>query len=154
MVTQNWTRSFESDKGRHELTLWFIWCVVMTKLMAMLFLSLALWCGYAKEIRWRNRWQWPVRWPPPQHGILTSVDGTCCPYKEECLEDGSFDTGLFCHKFNGPGLNYEVVIGIYTGLVCSLKGPYKAGSKNSKGRRPGWHSSQMQREVCWWWYIS
>ena len=48
-------------------------------------------------------------------------------FREQCLEDGIFDPGLFCFKFNGPGFNYEIVIGLYTGFVCSIKGPYKYG---------------------------
>jgi hypothetical protein len=50
------------------------------------------------------------------------------PYKEERFPDGSFDTGLFAHKFKGPGLNYEIVLGIYTGQICRVVGPYKAGA--------------------------
>ena len=77
------------------------------------------------KIRWSNRWTAP--WPLPSHGILTSVNRTACPYKEERLPDGRLDEGLFCPKFKGPGLNYEVVLGLYTGLPCSVKGPYKFG---------------------------
>lgn len=61
------------------------------------------------------------------HRILYTIDATACPYKEERREDGSLDEGLFCYKFKGPGLNYEIVLGLYTGLVCSVKGPYKFG---------------------------
>ena len=60
--------------------------------------------------------------------MLTCVDGTADPYKEERLEDGSFNPGLFCKKMNGPALNYEIVIGLYTGKVCSVKGPYRNGN--------------------------
>lgn len=87
----------------------------------------SLYCQMVRaKIRWRNRWT-NGRVRPPRHRILTSVDGTACPYKEERLENGELDTSLFCPKFNGPGLNYEIVLGIYTGLVCSVKGPYKFG---------------------------
>ena len=59
--------------------------------------------------------------------MLTSVDGICAPYKEERLDNGDLDSGLFCQKINGPGLTYEIVIGLYTGWLCSVKGPYKSG---------------------------
>ena len=60
--------------------------------------------------------------------MLLSVDGTVDPYKEEKINiNTNLDPKLFCHKFNGPGLNYEVIIGLYSGYVCSVKGPYKAG---------------------------
>ena len=78
------------------------------------------------KIKWKNRWPWPDL-PRPQHGMLTSADGTVDPYKEERINT-EFDPELFCQKFNGPGLNYEVVIGLYSGYVCSVKGPYKAGA--------------------------
>ena len=55
------------------------------------------------------------------------MDGAACPHKEERLPDGSLDTQLFCPKFKGPGLNCEIVLGIYTGLVCEVSGPHKFG---------------------------
>jgi hypothetical protein len=29
---------------------------------------------------------------------------------------------------NGPALNYEIVLGLYTGWIVSVRGPYKAGA--------------------------
>lgn len=67
-----------------------------------------------------NCWPWNI--PKPQHGLTTSVDGVGFGYKEEQDEDGNLDTGLYFHQINGPGLNYELVIGLYSGFLCFLRG--------------------------------
>ena len=77
------------------------------------------------QIRARNRW--PFRRPKPSHRTLLTVDGIACPYKEVRLWDGDLDPSLFCQKFKGPGLNYQIVLGLYTGLLCSVQGPYECG---------------------------
>ena len=48
-------------------------------------------------------------------------------FKEVRKRDGTLDPSLFLHKINGPGLVYEIVIGLYTGLICSVNGPYQPG---------------------------
>ena len=59
--------------------------------------------------------------------MLTSVDGTMDPFKEVLLPNGERDPKIFCFKMKGPGVNYEIVIGLYSGLICRIKGPYPAG---------------------------
>ena len=49
------------------------------------------------------------------------------PFKEVLLPNGDRDPKLFSFKMKGPGLNYEIVIGLYTGRICRIKGPYPAG---------------------------
>ena len=43
------------------------------------------------------------------------------------LPDGKLDSGWYCEKYNGPGVTYELVTGLYTGYICGVDGPYKTG---------------------------
>ena len=51
-----------------------------------------------------------------------SVDGTHFRIQEPT----PFDTKWFSHKFNGPGLSYEVGIAISTGDIVWFNGPFHA----------------------------
>ncbi len=56
--------------------------------------------------------------------IFATVDGVHCRTEEI----GGFDEKMFSHKFNGPGLAYELVISIYTQELLSINGPFKGGT--------------------------
>lgn len=71
-------------------------------------------------IRWENRFlNRPRFWT-----ILTSVDGT--DFRIE--EPTPFDPKWYSHKFKGPGVRYEVVIGIHNKYIVSINGPYPCGA--------------------------
>ena len=57
-----------------------------------------------------------------------SVDGTNCPVHEPY----PFSTKMFSHKFNGPGLKYEVGICLQTGHIVWINGPFEGGMSDSK----------------------
>jgi len=67
---------------------------------------------------------WPGQWTTI---FIISVDGVHCRYHEEKHPTLSKDTKLFSHKFNGPGLAYEIAIDLFTSKVVWVRGPYKAG---------------------------
>ena len=58
----------------------------------------------------------------PFMGTLV-VDGTNCPI----LEPGDFSPIWYSHKFNGPGVRYEIASSIQTGLILWTNGPFAAG---------------------------
>ena len=37
-------------------------------------------------------------------------------------EDGNMDRELYLFKIKGPGMNYEIVLGLYSGWICSIHG--------------------------------
>ena len=53
-----------------------------------------------------------------------TVDGTDFP----TLEYLPFNSARKSHKFDGPGLRYEVVLCIKTGWIVSINGPFLCGS--------------------------
>ena len=55
-----------------------------------------------------------------------SVDGT--DFRVQQFQP--FDTDWNSHKFEGPGLWYEVCVAIQTGYIVWLNGPFKAGAFN------------------------
>ena len=56
--------------------------------------------------------------------LYVSVDGTDC----RVMEQSPFNTGWYSHKFNGPGLRYEVAVGIYSGNIVWVNGPFPCGN--------------------------
>lgn len=54
---------------------------------------------------------------------LVTADGTDCPI----LEQYPFDEKWYSHKFNGPGVRYEVAICLQTGWIVWVNGPYPCG---------------------------
>ena len=52
-----------------------------------------------------------------------TVDGTDCPI----FEPSPFDGKWFSHKFKGPGVRYEVGVGIQVPWIVWINGPYPAG---------------------------
>ena len=61
---------------------------------------------------------------PPQSTYLLTVDGTDFAIQEP----KPFNKKWFSHKFKGPGLRYEVAVGIYNGVICWINGPFPCGS--------------------------
>ena len=55
---------------------------------------------------------------------LLSVDGTDFKIQEQT----PFWSGWRSHKFNGPGLRYEVAVCIQTGFIVWANGPFAAGA--------------------------
>lgn len=70
---------------------------------------------------------WPAQWDT----IFTiSVDGVHCRYHEEKHPTLSKDTKLYSHKFNGPGLSYEIALDLFTSRCVWVHGPFKAGKSD------------------------
>ena len=67
-----------------------------------------------------------IKWGPfgDEHFIV-SVDGTHCPILEVRTNPSS---KWYSHKFNGPGLCYELAIAIHTNNVVWLNGPFPAST--------------------------
>lgn len=57
------------------------------------------------------------------NGCSVTVDGT----DFRIYEPTDFNTKWFSHKFNGPGIRYEVAISIKGGQIVHIQGPYPAG---------------------------
>jgi hypothetical protein len=70
-------------------------------------------------VSWEDRFQGMV----PGATALVTVDGTDCMIREP----EPFDKKWFSHKFNGPGLRYEIAVAIYTGWIVWVHGPFPAG---------------------------
>ena len=71
------------------------------------------------KIRWENRF----RQDTYQRSLVT-VDGT----DFQIYEPSPFSTEWFSHKFDGPGLRYEIAVCINTGDIVWFNGPFPAGS--------------------------
>jgi hypothetical protein len=70
------------------------------------------------QIKWDNRFN-------DDNGsvCLVTVDGT----DFRIYEQTPFDRKWWSHKFNGPGLRYEIAICIQTGWIVWVNGPYPPG---------------------------
>lgn len=55
---------------------------------------------------------------------LATIDGT----DFKIYEPTPFDRKWYSHKTNGPGLRYEIGIGIQTGWIVWVNGPYPCGA--------------------------
>lgn len=55
--------------------------------------------------------------------FVASVDGTHCRIYEPRTDPGS---KWFSHKFNGPGVSYELAISLWSNDVVSIRGPFPA----------------------------
>jgi DDE superfamily endonuclease len=58
---------------------------------------------------------------------LISVDGTDCPVNEPW----PFDRKWYSHKFNGPGVKYEVGVCIATGFIVWINGPFVCSTNDA-----------------------
>ena len=59
--------------------------------------------------------------------VVDCVDFHCLDVR---LPNKELDTSLYSHKHNGPGLKYEICHGVYSGNICWVNGPFKAGEFN------------------------
>jgi len=60
---------------------------------------------------------------PVGTNTFMSLDGTDC----RIMEPSEFDEKWFSHKFNGPGLRYEIGVSIHTGDIVWAHGGYPCG---------------------------
>jgi DDE superfamily endonuclease len=67
---------------------------------------------------WENRLEDDV-----DNDCLVSVDGTDFKIQEPQL----FNPAWYSHKFNGPGVRYEVGLAIRTGHIVWINGPFPCG---------------------------
>jgi len=58
------------------------------------------------------------------NNALVTIDGT----DMEIYEPEPFDPKWWSHKFNGPGVRYEVCVCIHTGWIVWINGPFPCGS--------------------------
>ena len=72
---------------------------------------------------------WPGTWTA---NFIISVDGVHCRYHEEKHAILSKNPALWSHKFNGPGLAYEIALDVIESRVVWLKGPFQAGANNDR----------------------
>jgi hypothetical protein len=49
---------------------------------------------------------------------------------------------MYSHKFNGPGLAYELALSLYTNKLVWLNGPFKAGKGDTEI-----YESQLQAKI-------
>lgn len=80
----------------------------------------------------------------PNVTFFASVDGTHCRIYEPRTDA---DSKWFSHKFNGPGVAYEIVIALYSNSILSVRGPFPAsvhditifrgGRKDEEPKDPG-----------------
>jgi hypothetical protein len=71
------------------------------------------------QIVWENRYR-----GDNGSSCLVSVDGT----DFAIFEPSPFSPKWYSHKFNGPGLRYEIAICIQTGEPVWINGPFPCGS--------------------------
>jgi len=81
------------------------------------------WCWYfveriailrADKIKWPADGEWTTY-------FIISVDGVQCRYHEEDHPILSKDPTFFAHKFNGPGLGYELALHLFESRLVWLK---------------------------------
>ena len=62
--------------------------------------------------------------PHGKHTVRMSVDGTDFRIREP----SPFSPSWYSHKFQGPGLRYEIGVGIFSGGIVWVNGPFPCGS--------------------------
>ena len=72
---------------------------------------------------------WPDQWAT--HFII-SVDGVHCRYHEEKHPTLSKNPASWSHKYNGPGLAYELALSLTEPKLVWLKGPLLAGANSDR----------------------
>lgn len=60
------------------------------------------------------------------------MDGTHVLIEEMYLADGSIDPRYFSHKYNHPGLSYEIALSIFSDQIVWVNGPFPAGMSDLK----------------------
>jgi len=127
-------------------------CTIETFLQAINFLKkydteLGRSIGTGRSVRFCRDWGWyflekialmrqvKIVWPADGDWktiFLASVDGVQCRFHEMKHLHLSKDPGLFAHKFNGPGLGYELALSLFEDKLVWLKGPYRPGEFNDR----------------------
>jgi DDE superfamily endonuclease len=59
------------------------------------------------------------------HVFIISVDGVHCPINEPRKKPSA---KWYSHKFNKPGLAYEIAVSVYSSKVVWVRGPFPAGT--------------------------
>ncbi|CAB9496793.1 expressed unknown protein [Seminavis robusta] len=75
------------------------------------------------QIKWSNRFR-TGRFGNRNRSCKITVDGTDCPINQPT----PFCKSWFSHKFEGPGLRYEVGVCIQTGDIVWINGPFRCGA--------------------------
>lgn len=94
-------------------------------------------------IRLENRF---VNDPDPNTAgvkCFMTVDGIDCPV----FEPHPFNIEMYSHKFNGPGLKYEVAVCIKTGFIVWINGPFVAGTSDASILNNGLSNEIPEYEV-------
>ena len=73
------------------------------------------------QVHWSNRFENRAGTP-----YKASVDGT----DFRIMEPSPFDPKWFSHKFKGPGLRYEIAVGVGNGWIVWAHGPFACGAFN------------------------
>ena len=81
-----------------------------------------------------NKVNWKFRHRGTRKGerFTITVDGTHLLIQERYLPDGSVDKRYFLHKYNHPGLTYEIATVIFSDNIVWVKGPFPAGVSDLK----------------------
>ena len=79
----------------------------------------------------------------PERNCYLTVDCTDCPV----FEPLPFNPEMFSHKFNGPGLKYEVAVCIRTGHIVWINGPFPASVADPTIFRDGLSNEIGENEV-------
>ena len=95
----------------------------------------------------RRQIVWPTGW---KTNFTISVDGVHCRFHE--LEDDKLakNPENYSHKFNGPGLAYELALSIFENKLVWMRGPFKP-SKSDLGIYQGELKGMLpvdKRVVC------
>ena len=87
-------------------------------------------------------WRWDGNNPQPDRMIfLASVDGTHCHIYEQRTRPS---TKWYSHKFNGPGVVYELAVDLYDDKLLWVNGPFQAGDSDiAVFRKPGGLSTKV-----------
>jgi hypothetical protein len=68
-----------------------------------------------------------ITWDVSNQILFGSIDGTHCPIQEPRRAPSSI---WYSHKFNGPGLTYQIVLSTCEDKVLSAVGPFPAGESD------------------------
>jgi hypothetical protein len=96
---------------------------VKSKTTAMKWIWIIVECIFelhVKVIRFENRF---IGWNKKSQSLLV-VDGKDCRIPEQY----PFDPKWYSHKFDGPGVRYEIGVSIFNGGICWINGPFPCGS--------------------------
>ena len=76
------------------------------------------------QVHWKKR---KIGTRQGEKYTITTVDGTHFLIEDIHTADGSVNTSYWSHKFNHPGLSYEIAIAIFSDQIVWVNGPFPAG---------------------------